>query len=140
MGSPSRRLERRPHVPPVFLAAACAWLVCLSLLAGCGGEEGAGYGNSFDPPSLPAHDDSEDGFMHAAGKSSPFLCRDDSGREEACPDDVWPAPQNLSCDASGCHGTYEYSPEQPWADRDLEGSDGPSCYTCHGREWSERMD
>lgn len=96
---------------------------------------------SFDPPSAPAHDRYEDGYAHAAGKDVPFLCLDPStGRRAACPD-VWPDdPRQLSCDAAGCHGDHTYEPGLDPDGRHLLGSDGPSCNTCHGREWSGRKE
>lgn len=88
------------------------------------------------PPDLPVHDDYEKKAAHARGKDDPFLCLDPvSGNRTACPDE-WPAQENLSCDAAGCHGGFEYTPEEPDSERDLLGGAGPSCYTCHGQEWS----
>lgn len=93
----------------------------------------------FDPPTEPAHDRSEDGFLHARGYERPYLCSDPlTGDRVACPIGR-PETVDLSCDAAGCHGDNDYS--QP-ADvgRSLHGSDGPSCWTCHDREWSERTE
>lgn len=108
----------------------------LPLLGAC-----AGYGTyGFDPPAEPAHDDWEDGYAHASGKSTPFLCRDpDSGDRVTCPQD-WPEDRNLSCDAAGCHGGFEYDTDPQSDSRDLLGGAGPSCYSCHGKEWSSRKD
>lgn len=102
----------------------------------------------LDPPSDPPHTDNESDFVeglgqvtaaHARGKDDPFLCRDpETGDRVTCPDER-PAAQNLSCDAAGCHGDTEFG----WTldeDRHLEGSDGPSCFMCHGREWSNRVE
>lgn len=94
---------------------------------------------SFDPPELPAHDDDEDGALHAAGKEYPFLCGDpaDPSRAIEC---TGPRPGDalLSCDATGCHGSYDFSrPGGEVSGRHLFGSEGASCYTCHGTEWED---
>ncbi|MDX1764770.1 MAG: hypothetical protein R3231_10650, partial [bacterium] len=123
--------------------------------------------DSGTPPAsgLPAdHTDREDGAMHKPGKNRPYsnsctTChgsdlRGDMGpscytchgrewdeREPSDGDTGAPAdhtdredgamhkpgknrPYSNSC--TMCHGT------------DLTGGLGPSCYTCHGREWDER--
>ena len=104
----------------------------LALLVAVACAEGA-----YDPPSLPPHDDAEEGYMHARGKERPFLCHDvASGAPVACPDDIRPEPLGLSCDAAGCHGNYGFSPTEAQDQRRLNGSDGPGCYTCHDQEWS----
>ena len=137
----STHTSRPPARRSLWGAALLMWVGVLLATTGCEPEDGMGeQGNYDDPPSEPAHTDSEDGFMHAEGKDTPFLCGDGDGRHIACPDDIRPEPRNLSCDASGCHGAYEYDPSQPQDARDLRGSDGPSCYTCHGTEWSSRKD
>lgn len=100
------------------------------------GGEGPPGGTDFDPPAVPAHTDSEDGFLHARGKSTPFLCKSSSGATVTCPTDRRPADEQLSCDAAGCHGDTEYFANES---RHLLGSDGPSCYTCHDQEWSDRV-
>ena len=90
----------------------------------------------FDPPDVPEHDIREEGFLHARGHEQPFLCVDPvTGRRGACPIGR-PEPENLSCDAAGCHGDNDYTEPFDTA-RSLHGSDGPSCYTCHEREWRE---
>jgi len=110
-----------------LITAAC---VAVLLLVGCGPLD-------FDPPANPPHTDFEDGYAHALGKEAPYLCRNPGdGALAACPD-VRPASEHLSCDAAGCHGAFDYSPDGP---RHLEGADGPSCWTCHGQEWSTRVD
>ena len=119
-------------LPRAIHAALCAAAL---LLAGC--DEGGGAGTSSGPPDEPVHDSYQDGYAHARGKSSPFLCRDpDTDALVTCPD-TRPEPAWLSCDAAGCHGDFDYSPTTDPADRALHGADGPSCYTCHGRTWSE---
>lgn len=91
----------------------------------------------FDPPDLPPHEDSEDGYMHAEGKSRPFLCHHpENGRTVTCPTDGRPPPQSLSCDASGCHGDNAYD---GLSERHVDGGEGPSCRWCHGQEWSNDM-
>ncbi len=102
----------------------------------------------FDPPDTPRHNDNEseaslDGApimksgRHAELKDYPFLCTDPStGKTVGCPTTGRPADENLSCDASGCHGDYDYSPDFDVSKRHIRGSDGPSCYSCHAREWS----
>ncbi|MCB9679086.1 MAG: hypothetical protein H6737_28550 [Alphaproteobacteria bacterium] len=120
------------------------WILVASVVAvsACeieeGGEGRAARGGRYDPPSEPAHTVSQEGVMHARGYDTPYLCGDPSGRRTTCPDDIRPARADLSCDASGCHGDYTYSPDFAQADRHLLGSDGPSCFTCHGQRWSEQ--
>ena len=116
------------------LVDALAWMVvgltAVSFLVGCGPLD-------FDPPADPPHNDYEEGFAHASGKEAPFLCKDPGdGGLTLCPD-VRPANEHLSCDAAGCHGAFDYSPTGAGP---LEGADGPSCWTCHGQEWSTRVD
>ena len=93
----------------------------------------------FEPPQTPAHNKEEDGFLHARDNENPFLCRDpETGQRGACPTDgIRPADENLSCDAVGCHGGNDFTVEGS-AERHLYGSDGPSCYFCHEREWNLR--
>lgn len=113
--------------------------VALLLVAGCELEEGRGVRGSFDPPDNPPHDQIEDGFRHARGYEVPFLCKDPTRPGySACPDDIRPLRENLSCDASGCHGDYSFTPSEPTEQRHLLGADGPSCWTCHDREWSDQ--
>lgn len=134
------RAQRSPHprtAAPLRLAAGVMWVFVATLQQGCTLNGGS---RNFDAPELPEHDRSQHGYMHASGYSRPFLCKDSNGNEEKCPDDIWPEPQQLSCDASGCHGSYEFTPEQDWSQRDLLGSDGPSCYSCHGDRWSDRTE
>lgn len=114
-----------------------AGLLALAL-TGCG-EEGEGRTplspGDLDPPSHPVHDRDEDGFRHARRNETPYLCGDPGGGGAVtCPTDGRPAPDDLSCDAAGCHGGYDYTPDGP---RHLEGSDGPSCWTCHDQEWGQ---
>lgn len=130
------------HHSPVMLTA-----LLLFLSTGCEDalEEG-GEGlvlksdRNFDPPAEPPHKTFEEGYGHAKGHERPYLCRDDAGNQVTCPTDgVRPASQNLSCDAAGCHGIMEYDTGLAFEDRDLYGSDGPGCFSCHGREWSNTM-
>jgi hypothetical protein len=104
----------------------------------------------FDPPDTPRHFERESeaslgapimkSGRHAELMDTPFLCRDPaSGAAVACPD-ARPADENLSCDASGCHGDFDYSPDADRSQRHLRGSDGPSCYSCHRQEWSGRQE
>ena len=106
----------------------------------------------FDPPEHPRHYRSESeasldggaplmksGF-HAALMDTPYLCMDPiTEQQTACPDER-PADAHLSCDASGCHGDFDYSPGADRSARHLRGSDGPSCYSCHEKEWSSRQE
>ena len=105
----------------------------------------------FDPPEFPAHNETESepslegapifkSGRHAELMEDPYLCLDPgNGNPVACPDER-PADENLSCDASGCHGDFDYSPDYDRSKRHLRGSDGPSCYSCHEREWSNRQE
>ena len=100
----------------------------------------------MSPPDDPPHTDVEGDWVdgqgyveaaHARGKDVPFLCRDpDSGAMVSCPSER-PANAGLSCDAAGCHGDTEFGVTAD-EDRHLDGSDGPSCWLCHDREWSSR--
>jgi hypothetical protein len=114
-------------------------LLCLALW-GCAPEL------KLDPPEDPPHAYIYNEWVygvgpvqaaHAAGASRPYLCTDpESGQSVSCPSQR-PANANLSCDAAGCHGDTDYG--SPLAqERHLEGSDGPSCWTCHGQTWSDR--
>ncbi len=95
----------------------------------------------FDPPADPPHKVYQEGYGHAKGYERPFLCRDDAGSQITCPTaGVRPEPAQLSCDAEGCHGVATYDSGMFPEDRDLFGSDGPGCYACHGREWSNTME
>ena len=107
--------------------------VALALLAPACGYE-------FLPPAHPAHDRPEGGAMHAARLEHPFSCGDPSGsgrgdRGVDCPE-TRPSDDQLSCDATGCHGGFDFTPETR-ATRALIGSEGPSCYTCHGEKWND---
>ncbi|MCB9777658.1 MAG: hypothetical protein H6742_03765 [Alphaproteobacteria bacterium] len=109
---------------------------------GSGGEAGEGYygsgsgsgggGGSFNGREHPIR---EEGVSHGRDNRYPFLCRDDNDLGVTCPDDYWPETDKLSCDAAGCHGSYDYSPDTAGS-RNLNGSAGPSCYNCHGRTWN----
>lgn len=102
---------------------------------------------AFDPPSEPPHNIVESDWVdgegqvsaaHASGMSTPYLCHDPGGgRMVTCPDEPV-APPYASCDAAGCHGGFTYTEGADNPDRHLDGSDGPSCWTCHDREWSTR--
>ncbi|MCB9745978.1 MAG: hypothetical protein H6740_25610 [Alphaproteobacteria bacterium] len=94
----------------------------------------------FGPPDEPPHNRYEDGVAHARGMETPFLCRSADGALMTCPTNGRPAPQQLSCDAAGCHGGASYSALDAPDTRHLHGSDGPSCWTCHNQEWSTRME
>ncbi len=49
-----------------------------------------------------------------------------------------PEDAYLSCDAVGCHGSYDYREAGgSAAGRHLLGAEGPSCYSCHDRKWHE---
>jgi hypothetical protein len=111
--------------------------------------QGCAPETDFDPPTDPAHDETESEWVaglgnvsasHAGLMETPFLCRDPAtGNRTACPTDGRPDPQNLSCDAAGCHGDTTFDGTTADEDRHLDGSDGPSCWLCHDKEWSERM-
>ena len=121
----------------------------IAALIGCGNQAseypagGSSVGSGGSSSGLPADRphtivESEDGISgrHAVGHETPYLCLDASGASVTCPDDVWPDRSELSCDASGCHGTYDYDPAT--TGRVLTGGGdygGPSCYTCHEDEW-----
>lgn len=105
---------------------------------------------SFDPPKLPSHERDEDGYQHALGLDYPFLCPDPVNPLFGVECEVRPRSATvsvgtgdfgdafLSCDAIGCHGGYDYrSPGGATPDRHLYGSEGPSCFTCHDREWKK---
>lgn len=86
--------------------------------------------------------------MHGVRLETPFLCgtaaEPDDEEGAVCPtsttsEGARPDDDRLSCDAVGCHGGFDFT-ERTWANRDLYGSDGPSCYTCHGREWKHEVD
>ncbi|MFT5682373.1 MAG: hypothetical protein ACI8RZ_003291 [Myxococcota bacterium] len=121
-------------------------IILISGLIGCGtqqgwptGSGGSNYsGGSSGTPSDRPHTikESDDGLTgyHAVGYETPFLCLDAGGSSVTCPDDAWPERSELSCDASGCHGSYTYDPAD--TQRDLNGSGAPGCYTCHDKEWS----
>jgi hypothetical protein len=117
-------------------------LLLLLLALGCAPE------TDFGPPDDPPHDETESEWIpglgavsasHASLMETPFLCRDDSGRRVACPTDGRPPDAQLSCDAAGCHGDTEFDGSTAPGDRHLEGSDGPSCWMCHDKEWSDRV-
>ncbi len=112
--------------------------LAVTLLLGLFGAVVGCASGTFDPPADPPHNDFEDGYAHASGKETPFLCRDpDGGNRVTCPD-TRPEPRNVSCDAAGCHGDTEYALVVDPDGRHLYGSDGPSCWTCHDREWSDQ--
>lgn len=124
------------------MSAPLRSLLLLALVA-CRGKD-----ELYDPPAEPPHDDLESDWVeglgqvdaaHARGKSTPFLCHDpETGAEVECPRER-PADRALSCDAAGCHGDFTFieGPDDPA--RHVDGADGPSCFTCHGREWSTRV-
>ncbi len=117
---------------PLALALV-SWAALFLLLVACGTE-------TFDPPAEPPHDDREEGYAHARGKETPFLCRDaETGAQQTCPEER-PETRLLSCDAAGCHGDTEYLDVLDPDARHLLGSDGPSCWTCHDREWSNTLE
>jgi hypothetical protein len=116
----------------MFLALA-AWMGLFLVLVGC-------TSRAFDPPADPPHNDFEEGYAHASGKETPFLCQDPAtGSRATCPEDR-PEPRYLSCDAAGCHGDMDFGTAVVHDDRHLFGSDGPSCWTCHDREWSSQTE
>jgi hypothetical protein len=94
---------------------------------------------SFSPPAHPPHEEEEDGALHAVRFKDPFSCGTSARSENgvACKTDgVRPLDDLLSCDAIGCHGGFDYTPNTSMT-RALTGSEGPSCYTCHGDQWTE---
>lgn len=97
----------------------------------------------FDPPSDPPHTEEDDeGAGHARGLEEPFLCWDtQTGAPVDCETIDRPANRGLSCDASGCHGGYDFTAPAGTQERHLRGSDGPACSFCHEgeREWSLRV-
>jgi len=103
--------------------------LALTLILGCGS-------GSFEPPKSPAHDKEEDGALHAERNESPFLCGDADGDPTPCPTER-PADDRLSCDASGCHGGFEFSRSAPGFVRHLLGGEAPSCWSCHDDEWND---
>lgn len=101
-------------------------------------DRATGDGGVGGIPAAPAHNESEDGVRHARGLETPFLCLAPNGAAMVgCPD-VRPPDAQLSCDASGCHGDFDYAPGTDPATRHVLGSDGPSCFGCHGQEWSNQ--
>lgn len=93
---------------------------------------------SFDPPEHPNHHIEEGGALHADGHERPFLCGDgsDPSNRVECPPGR-PTDDHASCDSAGCHGGYRYKNTPADFTRELFGSDGPSCFSCHGKEWDE---
>lgn len=114
-------------------AALLATAVVLGMGAGCGSP-------TFEPPEFPKHHIEEGGALHADGYEEPFLCGKDGDpiTRVACPPER-PNDNRASCDSAGCHGGYNYDkPAIPVGfERELFGSDGPSCYTCHGKKWDD---
>ncbi len=100
---------------------------------------GCGNPSFTELPESVKHDVEEGGHMHAPRLDDPFMCGDDlDDLEKAVPcTDVRPLSDELvSCDTAGCHGNYDFNPTSTAATaRHLWGSEGPSCYTCHGEEW-----
>lgn len=101
-------------------------------------------GSTFDnvPANIQHVHEDDDGYMHARSLENmlPYFCMEGTGvnrRQVPCPTDVRPDQRDLSCDASGCHGNYTYTPDFPASDRHLDGASGPSCFTCHDREWDD---
>ena len=115
--------------PRALSLRVCIALVCFS---GCGP-------GSFAPPDSPAHDDGVEGAPHALGKKYPFLCGDPEDPMHAI-ECTGPRPPDrlLSCDAAGCHGSYDFSvPGGQASGRHLFGSEGASCFTCHDETWDD---
>ena len=124
------------------------WIV-ITILAGCG-LPGGGFGSGTDydsgsessgtpsdrPHNIKQSDDGVTGW-HAQGYEMPFLCLDSGGNSVTCPDNVWPDRSELSCDSSGCHGSYGCDPATSQDSRNLNGTDcTPSCFDCHDKEWN----
>ena len=118
-----------PNTWPGRAALAAA----LFAAAACGRPE-------FTPPDDPPHVEEHGGAMHAIRAEDPFSCGIEGSlrakRGVPCPTER-PADLLLSCDASGCHGTFDFSAPADTAVRELRGSEGPSCYTCHGEKWED---
>ena len=113
-------------------------MLIIAFLAGCGGGLGTPGSTPADRPhTIRESDDGESGW-HAEGYKTPYLCLDASGNTTTCPDDAWPDRSELSCDASGCHGTYDYDPATPQDGRALDGHMGPGCFECHEQEWNDK--
>jgi len=110
-----------------------AFALLLGLLGACGGP-------TFEPPDQPPHDVREGGHLHAARFEDPFSCGDpadpNARRGVPCPTER-PEDARLSCDASGCHGGFRFGATTSTTVRELFGSEGPSCYTCHGEKWKD---
>ena len=64
----------------------------------------------------------------------------DPPEQVPCTPGVRPENSALSCDAAGCHGSYDYDASTPVEDRHLHGGEGPSCWTCHDQEWDPARD
>lgn len=80
--------------------------------------------------------------MHAVLYETPHACADegDLGSDKGVDCDLIPnRPRDelLSCDAIGCHGDYVFGEDRKGKPRNLFGSEGPSCFSCHGDEWSD---
>ncbi len=113
-------------------AAAMLATFVLCMGAGCGRP-------TFEPPDHPKHQTEQGGALHADGYGKPFLCGKAGGDPEdrvACPPDR-PIDDLASCDSGGCHGGYRYKDTPTDFIRELFGSDGPSCFTCHGNKWDD---
>lgn len=84
------------------------------------------------------HDAASDngGYLHARSLEDmqPFFCLVD-GVQAPCPTGERPANGDLSCDAAGCHGDYDYQADTPVDSRQLHGGEAPSCFACHERNW-----
>lgn len=123
----------RRNRTPGLLSVAIALL--LGLLPSCSPDA-----RDFSPPLNPPHTRSEDGYLHAARREDPFSCGISGPNDEGpCPS-VRPADDLLSCDALGCHGSYQFGNQPQGLERALRGSDGPSCYTCHDEKWEDERD
>jgi hypothetical protein len=111
-----------------------AALTGLWLLTGCGGP-------TFLPPAEPAHDVEHGGHYHAVRLEDPFSCgiagSPNAKRGTPCPTVRPQEDALLSCDASGCHGGFDFTAAAAAGLRELRGGEGPSCYTCHGEKWKD---
>lgn len=125
---------RAPPAPDTVLTHLLLLSLCLLMTPACG--EGP-----YGPPPVPLHDVMEEGHLHARGHDTPYLCVSADFRvRESCPTGVELPLDRRSCDSAGCHGTHETTQSSARAPRDLGGDEGPSCWSCHDREWSDRKE